>query len=237
MNGFLEGIMYGLLLCLLVGPIFFKILHTSINYGKGHALSLVCGEWTSDIIYIGLVFFAAPTIESLLEMPGVRVEVLFYLGLIGGIFLLLMGAKLALSGRKLLLVAKAASLENAGIENVNIIDIQNKQTSKILVKESSYLREFVDGFLITTLNPFPIFFWLSLLSLTIGKAYDSFTQWSVFFGVMLTVMLTDLLKIALAIRIQTYLKPKQLNYSSFLCGLVLMTFGVLLLVRACFQVI
>lgn len=244
MNGFLEGIMYGLLLCFLVGPIFFKILHTSITYGKGNAVSLVLGEWVSDIIYILLVFLAAQSIQIALNSPNIKDQIFFYLALIGGSFLIFIGSKLAYNGRKLIVAYKTATLQKESIENeenlfegLNMLDLENKQSAIILVKKKSYFKEFMEGFLITTFNPFPIFFWLTLMSLTISKNYDIFNRVAVFAGVMVSVISTDLLKISLAVRIQNHLKAKHLNYSSLVCGIILLLFGILLLVKAFLQLL
>ena len=55
----LEGICTGLLLSLMVGPVLFLLLETSIVHGRVSALSLEMGMILSDVMWVALIYFGA----------------------------------------------------------------------------------------------------------------------------------------------------------------------------------
>ena len=238
MNGLLDGLLYGLLLCCLVGPIFFKILHTSIRYGKQQAISLVAGQWLSDFIYIGIIILATKQLTSFFEDPWIKSKFIFYLGGIGSMVLALMSFKMLIAAKKGL--AKYYAKEQKHESNIlyfepEKLDIENKQNEVFLVQSKNNFKAFLEGIIINTLNPFPIFFWLTLMSINLSKAYDFYNQLGVFLGTMLGVISTDLLKIYLALLIQQYLKPKHLHYLTLVCGAALLVCAIFLLARSFYQ--
>lgn len=52
----LQGVGLGLVICVLMGPIFFTMLGIALHYGKKAALLFVVGVFLSDTIYAMLVF-------------------------------------------------------------------------------------------------------------------------------------------------------------------------------------
>ncbi len=207
MIGFVQGVGLGLLLCVLIGPIFFKILQTSIERGRAAATALAAGQWLGDVMYIGLVCWGAKYIETVMDDESIKQSFMQYVGGTGA-------GLLAIFGLVMLLVKPAPN-------------IQNQQVSK-----AAYLNLFVQGFVINTINPFPIFFWLSLMAIAIRESYDLGNSIGLFLGTMGTVIATDWLKIHLAVKIQTWLKPEYLVYIRRLGGLGLLVFAFILVWRA-----
>jgi len=57
MSYFIEGILFGLMLAVMVGPIFIAITQTSMEKGILAGMLVSLGEWVSDIIIIALAYF------------------------------------------------------------------------------------------------------------------------------------------------------------------------------------
>ncbi len=197
---------WGLLLSLLTGPIFFTIVQVSIERGVRAGTFLVAGQWMSDYIYIGLAFFGAGYMQALENNPIFKEQLSEWLGSFGAIFLSILGLVLLLTKPK------------------NNIDL-NGSISK------SYGAFFLQGFLINSLTPFPVFFWISLMSAAIGRRLDNLTTLGLFIGVMLMVMLTDLLKVYTAGKISKILNAKNVILVRKIAGLALILSGLFMFVR------
>ena len=82
----LEGIEMGLLLCLMVGPVFFALMSTSLDHGFKHAAILALGVLFSDLVYVAITYFG---IHFLTRYPLIEQS----LGYVGGVILLGFGAR------------------------------------------------------------------------------------------------------------------------------------------------
>ncbi len=93
-SAFVHGILLGLLLSILIGPVFFMLIKTSINDGFRDAMYLEAGIFLSDIFcisvsYLGLAqLFVKPEYEKLILIGG-------------GIILLIFGISTYLSHKKM----------------------------------------------------------------------------------------------------------------------------------------
>jgi len=93
-TAFVHGILLGLLLSILIGPVFFMLIKTSINDGFRDAMYLEAGIFLSDIFcisvsYLGLAqLFVKPEYEKLILIAG-------------GIILLIFGISTYLSHKKM----------------------------------------------------------------------------------------------------------------------------------------
>ncbi|MFH1322160.1 MAG: LysE family translocator [Bacteroidota bacterium] len=84
-NAAIEGILMGLLLSVLVGPVFFLLMETSINKGVKQAIMMDAGVILSDTLWIVILYFGA---AGLLH----KVIGSSYANLVGGIIFLGLGA-------------------------------------------------------------------------------------------------------------------------------------------------
>lgn len=205
----LEGIAWGLLLSLLTGPIFFTIVQVSMERGFKAGLALVSGQWLSDFIYIGLAIYGSGYMRMLDNNPQFKETLSYYLGGIGAIFLSILGLVLLLTKPK-----------NSGAEGLS----RSKSNSAF----------FLQGFLINTLTPFPIFFWISLMSSAIGRNMQRDETVMLLCSVILIIIITDLLKVYAARRISRYINAKYTLLLRKIAGLALILSGISMLIRIFF---
>ena len=81
MDIILTGVVFGLILAATIGPVFFKLVQTSIRKGWLFGFFLVIGISLSDFIYAFLAYFGLSRFIN-------NDEFKFYLGLVGGFILM-----------------------------------------------------------------------------------------------------------------------------------------------------
>jgi arginine exporter protein ArgO len=67
MDLFLQGLLIGATLTVMIGPITFTILETSLTGGISHGIATATGMWSSDILYISLCYFGAQTLRETMQ--------------------------------------------------------------------------------------------------------------------------------------------------------------------------
>ncbi|GAB5551694.1 MAG: LysE family transporter [Saprospiraceae bacterium] len=205
MDLLLQGIKIGLVLCFMIGPVFFTLLQTAIEEGFRASAVVGLGIWTSDMGYILLAYFGLTIMQQ--YMDGNQLDIA--IGILGSVLFLIFGLISLLVPPK----------------NLLLPDDQLYQRS------SSYLSLYIKGFLLNAFNPFTIILWLGIGTTLIDEALSP-NRASLFFGAILgTVVLTDLLKIVLSKRIRKVMQPKHLIWLRKGVGIVLLGFGVFLAIR------
>jgi len=206
MSLLLNGIVWGLALSILMGPILFTLVQTGIERGFRAALMIGIGVWVSDILFIGSLYSSVQYLQDITEWDGFKL----YLGIIGGIILIGIG-----SGT---LFSKPPDFE-----------VYKKGRKKF---SESYFALWLKGFLINTINPFTVLFWVGIMSTVVVKDNLNFWQASLFLGGILgTIIFTDLLKVILAKKIRKYFQPKYILLMRRISGSALVIFGIILIVR------
>jgi threonine/homoserine/homoserine lactone efflux protein len=97
----------------------------------------------------------------------------------------------------------------------------------LIIKSSSHLKSFTSGFLLNTLNPGLIIFWL-----TWATAFSGYTwaQRIIIFSTCIIVNIaSDIAKVLLADKVSDKLTPKNISLISKILGLLLVVFGTALL--------
>lgn len=198
-----EGILLGLTLAIMLGPIFVATTQTAIEKGYVPGLTVGMGIWTSDILFISSSLLFINYLKALTESSSF----VFWVGLLGGIVLLVFGITM-------LLKKHVAFNEN------------------ISFKAKNYFGFWAKGFLVNTLNPFTFIFWFGITSsYIIGKEMTN-QETLVFIGSIYgTILFTDWLKIYLAKWFRNHLTTKHLRWISRISGIALFIFGIILLVR------
>lgn len=81
MHPILNGILFGLLLCILIGPVFFALIQNSIEKGFWSGFFMAIGVALSDAFYIVITYFG---ISQLVESENFKM----WLGGVGGAIML-----------------------------------------------------------------------------------------------------------------------------------------------------
>jgi len=198
-----EGILLGLTLAIMLGPIFVATTQTSIEKGYIPGLTVGLGIWTSDFLFISSSLVFIKYLKALTESTSF----VFWVGLLGGLVLLVFGISMLLK------------------KHVTIGD----QPS---YKAKNYLGFWAKGFLVNTLNPFTFIFWFGIASSYVIGRNMGFRDTLIFMGSIYgTVMFTDWLKIYLAKWLRNHLTPIHLARITKISGAALFIFGIVLLVR------
>ena len=82
-NIIFNGVLFGVLLSFLIGPVFFVLIETSLNKGVRHAIFLDIGVLLSDILYLIASFYVAKEINEWLN------ENSFIKYIAGGVFIII----------------------------------------------------------------------------------------------------------------------------------------------------
>lgn len=201
----LEGIVLGLGLAILVGPLFFILLEASISRGSKNALQIAAGIWLSDIIIAGLSFLFVERLRDLINMDGFQ----SYVGGLGGIILILLGLGSFFAKTK----------KNA-----------EEPTSKSAARKGVFMN-ILKGFIVNTANPFTFFFWISVTtSYAIGKKASMPEILLVLGTIIVVIVISDLTKIHFARYLRKFIKTDYDKIGKII-GLALCIFGVILIVR------
>lgn len=203
MQFILEGLFFGLILSISLGPIFIALTQTAIEKGGTAGITVASGVWVSDIIIISLFYFFISRISSTVESDAFQ----FWIALIGGLFL--MGFGFFSFFRK-----------------VELDYTKRKHVYR------DYIGFWLKGFLINTMNPFTFIFWLTTISTYVIARNISNHEASLFLGAILfMIILSDSIKVLLAKSIKSRLKPKHIETIGRVAGVALFFFGAYLIWR------
>ncbi|MFZ5971002.1 MAG: LysE family translocator [Bacteroidota bacterium] len=191
-----NGIKLGVVLAFLIGPVFFTLIQTSIERGFWRGVMVALGVSLSDLVYVVVCYLGLMTLLSDADFRN-------YMGYTGGGILILFGLYyLVVKSRRSLTTAAAAV-------------------------EKKHYRYVVKGFLINAFSPMVPLFWIGTISIaTIDFGYTDTSQFVVFFtALLLTVLVTDILKAFLAGRLRKVITPALLRWMNIVVGLALLLFG------------
>lgn len=203
-----QGVLLGLSLSFLVGPLLFAVVEAGIAQGFRAGLAVAAGIWASDVLYVLAAMFGLQSLENLTALPHFK----SWAGVLGGLILLAFGAGSFFKNKPPQAAARADS---------TWVDTRK-----------NYSAWWLRGFLLNTVNPGTIFFWLGITSAVVVPNGWGRREMLVFFGGMLaTLVLTDTLKAWGAKRLRAFLTPTHTRQVQRGLGLMLMVFGAVLLLR------
>jgi threonine/homoserine/homoserine lactone efflux protein len=201
MESVLKGLALGFVLALSVGPIIFTIIKQSLNNGHKGGFSFVAGVWVSDIILVIL----SNTVTSLVSQALEHSRVIAFGG---SVFLIMMGVYFVFF-KKVTLGGDASGTEGR-------------------FRKRDMARVFASGFIINTLNPGVIFFWLG--NATVLTPTHDLNERVIIFSVCLLVnMSADVAKVMGAGKLRNKLTLKTLSIINRISGTILIGFGIALL--------
>lgn len=200
----LRGIFSGIILALLIGPVFFSILQTSIERGFFSGFLVAAGVTISDTLYVSLSYLG---VYQLFDNGNFR-EYLAYFG--GGVLLAFGIYYLAIKSRRIKFYDPGTS--------------QTKNPWRLMLK----------GFLINGLSPLVLIFWIGTVGVattefgytTPGKAIPYFAS------IVGTVFITDILKAKLADKLRVVITPLFIRTLNIIVGVVMVIFGGRLIAAA-----
>lgn len=197
MESVLNGVISGIVLAFLIGPVFFTVLQTSIERGFRSGFFVAVGVSLSDAFYISICYLG---IYQVFDKGNFKE----YLAYFGGGVLLMMGLYY--------LLVKSRKLVHYDPEKV-----QAKSPIKLVLK----------GFVINGLTPMVLLFWLGTVGVATAKLGYSTPEKAIpfFASIVGTVFITDVIKAKLADQLRLVLTPKFIRTMNFVLGIVLVIFG------------
>jgi threonine/homoserine/homoserine lactone efflux protein len=207
-EAFLKGLAISLLLIFSVGPVIFTIIKQSINHGRTGGFSFVAGVWLSDIMWIVLSMGFGEVIKTVMDFK-------IPIGIAGCLFLIGMGIFFAFFKK-----IKPRRLQ----EPVEIAGDRINATGS----STNYFAIFSSGFLINTLNPAVISFWV-IMAASLSAVY-SFNHQVIVFSTCLGInMLADVGKVMGAGIIGKKLSDHNILWINRISGILYLVFGIIIL--------
>ncbi len=203
-----QGIKLGLVLAVMTGPIFFALVQAGVESGFRAGAAIGLGVWVSDLMFIIGVYSGLEALQRWVSWQTYAA----HLGIAGGIVLSLFGLYTVFTRPR-----------------------APRPTGGHL--PSTYAALWVKGFLINTVNPFTVFFWITVMTAYVLAENWGRRQAGFFFGSILgVIILTDLAKVLLAKKIRPWLKENHIVLLRRISGAVLILFGLVLFWRSVFWV-
>jgi threonine/homoserine/homoserine lactone efflux protein len=192
-----NGIVSGIVLAFLIGPVFFTIIQTSIERGFSSGVFVAVGVSLSDALYILVSYLG---LAAFLDNEASK----SYLAYGGGLILLLFGLYY--------LFIKSRKLSNFDPDKINY-----RSSGKLIGK----------GFIINGLSPMVLFFWLATVGVATSEFnYVTKTEIVTYFSAVVgTVFTTDVLKAKLADKLRLLITPRFIRLLNIILGLVLVIFA------------
>lgn len=207
-DAFLKGLAISLLLIFSVGPVIFTIIKQSINHGRRGGFSFIIGVWISDLIWVMLSNGFSEAIKTLLHFK-------IPIGIAGCSFLLGMGIYYAFI-KKIEPRKKREAVQLAG----DVYTPTGKRTNYFAIMSS--------GFIINTLNPAVISFWV-IMAASLASIY-SFHDRIIIFSTCLGVnMIADVAKVLGAGYIGKKLSDRVILIINRVSGVLYLVFGAVIL--------
>lgn len=192
-----EGLITGLTLTAMVGPVTLTILRYGMQVNKFAGLWTAIGTWVSDILFIAFTYWLTTSINEFIKKPDIR----FWVFIICGISLIIIG----------LLMLKRSGPSSA-------------ESQKSLSK--NYLQAFIAGFLVNTLSPFSLIFWIGAAIFLHMQSDNAMWYYG---GLMLSLATGDFLKAWLAPRLTSWLKEKYVHWVQVIAGVLIGVTGLFLI--------
>lgn len=194
------AILWGIILSfILIGPVFFMLLETSVSRGWKAAIALDLGVLTSDLICILIAYYGSKDLALIIQnTPSVYV--------LGGFFIFIYGL-------------------------VMFVSKPNLKMRHASVATRSYLKTFLNGFLLNILNIGVIVFWFFIVSTVVIQYPDKQDALLYMFIVLITFFSIDLFKIFLANKVKEKFTLRRVFYFKKIIGLILLILGIVVILK------
>ncbi len=187
----------GLVLSVMIGPVFFSLVQGSLLHGFRYSAALALGVLVSDSIYVFVTYFGLQLFSEIdfFEM---------ILGYLGGLILIGFGIK---------------SLVKKSVDRIS--------TGGIDLPKARKRSAFAKGFGINGINPFVMLFWISIVGIVETKEHFRDEDIAFYYvGILITVFAIDLLKALIAKQMARWVTPTVMWVLNKLVGLIIIGFGL-----------
>ncbi len=199
LQALIKGFTLGLLLSIWVGPIIFSIIKQSLNNGLKGGLAFVLGVSASDV---GLVLGS----NVFTQWFGYIIKHKDLIGISGSLFLISVGVYF--------IFFKKVKVDESGVQIIKF-------------GKRDYLRTFLSGFFMNTLNPGVFFFWITTSTTLVTQSMQN--RIIIFTTCLAVVLAGDIFKVVMAQKIRRKLTPHNLHILNRINGIILVVFGMVLL--------
>ncbi len=196
----IKGITLGLLLSISVGPVMFSVIKQSLNNGHRGGIAFIIGVSVSDIL---IVLASNVFTEFFSSISEFKKEI----GITGSVFLITMGIYF--------IFFKKVSVNEEG-----------KQTF-LKFRKRDYVKTFLSGFFMNTLNPTIFIFWLTASTAFVAHTIQQ--RIVIFLTCLVIVFIFDIVKVLLAGKIRNKLTPHNILIINRVSGVLLIGFGISLI--------
>jgi threonine/homoserine/homoserine lactone efflux protein len=204
----LKAIPLGFVLSIMIGPVFFVLLETSVVKGFRAAITFDLGVVLADVIFILIAYFSSyRLIAAIKDDPALFV--------FGGLVMLTYGIITLVNNKK-------------PTKNIDPEDPEE-------LAQNNYFNLFVKGFFLNFINVGVLGFWLALI-IGVGPQLElQPTRIFTFFAsVIVSYFAFDILKILLAKRLRNHLNPHNILVMRKFISIILIVSGVFLLSQGWF---
>lgn len=200
-SAFLHGIGFGLLLTIMIGPVFFGLLQTSINKGFKQGVFYALGVSLSDISFIFLTYFG---VSTLLENHTVKNIVTVVGGLITVVFGLYYLLKPAL-------------------KSVPVAELPKGKEKSNIVLKGFFLNSLNPSVL--------FFWIATVSIVTVQYGGDQYSSIAFFSGIIASLFSADVLKSYIAHKIKSYFTDTIFYVFNKILGMVFIIAGAVMLAK------
>lgn len=203
----LKAVVTGFILSILIGPVFFILLETSIRKGVRAALAFDLGVFLSDLIYIFIAYIFYAEVARLTEGADS-----YIFKIIGGAVFVVFGVVNLAKKQK----PKADSFQEEGPQTKDLVLLGLK------------------GFLLNFANPAVIIYWFAVIGLGSDKGNAAGPGNNIFIYIavlLITFFSIDLLKILGAKKLRPFITDNILLGLNRLTGIIILVTGLILVFK------
>lgn len=204
----LKAVVTGLILSIMLGPVFFVLLETSIRRGIRAALAFDAGVFVSDLIYILIAYLFFSEIANFSHGKNEHI-----LRIIGGLLFIVFGLTSFFKKSK---------------------DSKQDDSGNIIHNSRDYIMLFVKGLFLNLANPLIIFYWFSVMALAAKESTISeiHSPMLLYLGTLLFVFFSiDVLKIFGAKKLRPFITQSVLRLLNRVTSTILFLFGIVLITQ------
>ncbi|MEQ6118129.1 LysE family transporter [Reichenbachiella sp. MALMAid0571] len=211
MEAILFGLLTGLGMATATGPVFLTLIRISVDRGFAKAVFFLAGVSTVD----WFIVFASWVGFNKLDF-----------GMGETLLSLLAGAAMVLYGSTFIFSLNKKPKE-LGLNDQPDLSEKEQRNKKKLDNAHLYLK----GVVMNALNPIVWAFWAGITQLSIAKFSYQSDQVLYFVGILMTILVTDLLKGFYAQKLKPFFTSKLLKYLNIVIGVMLIGLGGRFLVK------